>query len=155
MKSWTEFATDVKDLSQQRVDINSIKHLMRNVQRPVKDVSKMIYHSKLYQDANPSRTKAIDLPIPSSAVSPNPSGWNIPHEMSRMHNGYTASPIPSTPHSATLGPGLYATAATPVSGSVPREFFQEPPTARRYDTPMQYHQQQQEQQQRQPYAWRQ
>lgn len=137
MQSWTELATEVKELSSQRVDISTVKQIMRNVQKNVKDVSKTISNSPLYHHA--LGTKGADGFQPPGLASPLPMTLQAPYE---RQPGYS-SPIPATPLSAALGPAIQATVATPNNTTVPREYFQEPQTARqvraadRHDTPMQ------------------
>lgn len=144
-KSWTEFATEVRELSSQRIDISTIKQVMRSVQRQVKDVSKTIFNSPLYHHA--LGTKVADAAIPSDLASPLPSPLRTQyatHNIPSTHGGYM-TPVPATPLSAALGPAVHAMVATPNTTILSREYFQEPSTARpvrdrdrhRHDTPMQ------------------
>lgn len=146
LQSWTEFATEVKELSSQRVDISNIKHVMRSVQRQVKDVSKTISSSQLYHHAI-STAKSLEHSLPPGLMSPLPSPYHTPYASQSGTSTPGGASVPATPLSAALGPALQAAVATtPNSAGVPREYFQDPGTARlvarerdrdRNDTPMQ------------------
>ena len=143
-KSWTDLATEIKDINAQKIDTTTIRQVMRNVQRHVKDVSKTISHSTLYhqalgiKDPNSAGPHSIAAAF-SSGVS---SAYGSPStSTSGSHSGYV-TPVPATPLSAALGPAAQATVAnTPSVTSGQREYFQEPTTSRavrdRNDTPMQ------------------
>lgn len=122
VQSWTDLATEIKDISQQRIDITTVKTVMRPVQRAVKEVSKAISESPLYQQG--SRPWAHG---PGSIPPPFPSNINTAFAQAVGQNngpqsGYV-TPVPATPLSAALGPAVQATvASTPNSMYVPPEY---------------------------------
>lgn len=127
VQSWTDLATELKDLSQQRVDIATVRTVMRPVQKAVKEVSKTISESPLYHHAvRPS------MPPTSAGLQtlapPFLSHVNTPYThgpgSGGLHSGYI-TPVPPTPLSAALGPAIQATVASaPNTAPLPPEHYQ-------------------------------
>nr|POE52091.1 leucine-rich repeat-containing protein sog2 [Quercus suber] len=103
VRSWTDLATELKELGQQRVDIATLKSLLRPVQKAVKEVSKTISESPLYHQA----VRPTGITAPFSAGLQN----SFPPPLPTAHGGY-AMPLPATPLSAALGPAVQATVAS-------------------------------------------
>lgn len=103
-KSWADLATEIKDIGSQRVDITTIKHMMRNVQRSVRDVSKTISHSPLYHHA--IGTRGPDSAGPQSLAPPFPAGLGtaLPTHPSSMGGQSSYAAGLATPLSAAIGP---------------------------------------------------
>ncbi|GAB7365235.1 hypothetical protein MBLNU230_g6320t1 [Neophaeotheca triangularis] len=131
VQSWADLATEVKEIGQQRIDIQSLRTLMKPIQRIVKEVSKTISDSPLYQSAIRQPQPYLSM---SSAASTAPSSFvstdsrstpaafssfnssfgsttaNTSTSASAAGSGYT-TPVPATPLSAALGPAVQATVA--------------------------------------------
>lgn len=114
----------MKALGHQRVDMSTIKSLLRPVQKSVKEVSKTISESPLYQQAVRPHPPLPGGPIPQLAP-PFPTGMGSSFTShSSSHSGYV-TPVPATPLSAALGPAAQATvASTPNTPHVPPEYYQ-------------------------------
>lgn len=125
-KTWTEFATDIKDIGSMRIDIAAIRDLMKAMQRAVKDVSKTISESPLYHQA--LRNPAVAGHASQGLAPPFPTGLNTALAQavaSAQHHGLSnpssANPtsahsattisVPATPLAAALGPAAQATVA--------------------------------------------
>lgn len=121
VQSWTELATEIKDIFQQRIDITTVKTVMRPVQRAVKEVSKTICESPLYHQAvRPGGLATLPPTFPSNinTAFAQAVGQNGPQ------SGYV-TPVPATPLSAALGPAVQATvASTPNATNAPQEYLQ-------------------------------
>lgn len=76
LQTWAELATEVKDIGQQRIDITTIKMVMKPVQRAVKDVSKSISDSPLYHAALRPPNHSNHSFGPTSPQSLAPAGPN-------------------------------------------------------------------------------
>lgn len=114
-QSWTDLATELKELGQQRVDVATLKSLLRPMQKVVKEVSKTISESPLYHHAvrPPTFAPPFSAGLQNSFPPPLPSG----------HSGYV-TPVPATPLSAALGPAIQATVvSTPNAMSIPPEYM--------------------------------
>jgi hypothetical protein len=131
-QTWAELATEVKDIGQQRIDITTIKMVMKPVQRAVKDVSKSISDSPLYHSAlrytNTNTNTSIST---STSTSSSFGGHASPQSLAPPFQGgtgyqpnFTASlntalaqsiplgpptSVPATPLAAALGPAAQAT----------------------------------------------
>jgi hypothetical protein len=169
-QSWIVLATEIKDIESQRVDVTSVKLIMRNVQKLVKDVSKTISHSPLYHHALGTKMPAMD---PSSALSsahtslapPLPVGFTTnflptnvpihPPPSATSSSGASGGQSPyvtsglATPLSVAIGSAAAHTVASAPNVNVPpmREYFGEPSTSTRLvhernDTVLQQQQQQ-------------
>lgn len=125
IKTWAELATEVKDIGQQRIDITTIKMVMKPVQRAVKDVSKTISDSPLYHAALRPTNASFGLASPQSLAPPFPAGLNTTLAQSFPYNGPPTS-VPATPLAAALGPAAQATLA--YAPQPTNEYFS-PPTA--------------------------
>jgi len=128
VQSWTDLATEIKDISQQRIDITTVKTVMRPVQKAVKEVSKTISESPLYHQAvRPGGLVAA--PVSHSLPPPFPTSINTAFAQATgqgngLHSGYV-TPVPATPLSAALGPAVQATVASmPRTAHLPPEYFQ-------------------------------
>lgn len=99
-----------------------IKVQMRNAQKAVKEVSKLISASSLYHQAvGASRQHDPNLATP---FTPGPASAFAPEPL--------RTPMPATPLSAALGPAAQATvASTPGGYGQQRDYFYEPHTSRR------------------------
>ena len=128
VQSWTELATEIKDIMQMRIDITAVKAVMRPVQKAVKEVSKTISESPLYQQAvRPGvgappggmmlNTHNLPPPFPPNI---NTAFAQAAGQSNGMHSGYV-TPVPATPLSAALGPAVQAT----VVNMPPAEYFQQ------------------------------
>ncbi|KAK4549610.1 hypothetical protein LTR36_004911 [Oleoguttula mirabilis] len=124
VQSWTDLATEIKDISQQRIDITTVKTVMRPVQKAVKEVSKTISESPLYHQAvRPAMAQA-----PHNLPPPYPSNINTAFaqaagQRNGLHSGYV-TPVPATPLSAALGPAVQATVASmPHTSNVAPEYY--------------------------------
>lgn len=120
VQSWTNLATEIKDTSQQRIDITTARTVMRPVQKAVKEVSKTISESPLYHQA--VRTGGnVAPPFPSNI---NTTFAQAMGQNGGLHSGYV-TPVPATPLSAALGPAVQATvASTPSLMHMPQEYLQ-------------------------------
>ncbi|KAK3673747.1 RAM signaling network component [Recurvomyces mirabilis] len=147
VQSWTDLATQIKDLSQQQrlagsvisgmEDLSSVRGVMRPVQKAVKEVSKVISESPLYQQAlrQPFGPMTGGGAGPNGLAPPFPASVNAAlaqvvgsqghlHNVGSYSNGSQGShsgyvtPVPATPLSAALGPAAQATVA-----STPTEYF--------------------------------
>ncbi|KAM0715280.1 hypothetical protein Q7P37_008778 [Cladosporium fusiforme] len=110
IKTWAELATEVKDIGQQRIDITTIKAVMKPVQRAIKDVSKSISDSPLYHAALRPPNNAFALSSPQSLAPPFPAGLNT--ALAQASLPYAPGPptsVPATPLAAALGPAAQAT----------------------------------------------
>jgi hypothetical protein len=163
----------VKDIGQQRIDITTIKMVMKPVQRAVKDVSKSISDSPLYHAAlrPPNNGNHSFGPAsPQSLASAFQGGYqgnftaNLNTALAQSLPMGPPTNVPATPLAAALGPAAQATLSYPQS-----EYFTShsatPSSAggvrgmhERLDTMMQhpggynqYGQQQQQQQQQHQY----
>jgi hypothetical protein len=169
----------VKDIGQQRIDITTIKMVMKPVQRAVKDVSKSISDSPLYHAAlrPPNHSNHSFGPTsPQSLASAFQGGYqgnftaNLNTALAQSLPMGPPTNVPATPLAAALGPAAQATlsypqgeyfsshSATPSSAGGVRGMHE------RLDTMMQHpggggynqygqqqqHQQYQQQQQQQP-----
>jgi hypothetical protein len=109
----------VKDIGQQRIDITTIKMVMKPVQRAVKDVSKSISDSPLYHAAlrpanNNSANTSFGLASPQSLAPPfTPAGLNTALAQSMPLNLGPPTSVPATPLTAALGPAAQATLSQP------------------------------------------
>jgi hypothetical protein len=118
----------VKDIGQQRVDITTIKMVMKPVQRAVKDVSKSISDSPLYHAAlRPptninSANSSFGLASPQSLAPPFQGGYqgnftaaNINTALAQLMPLNLGPPtsVPATPLTAALGPAAQATLSQP------------------------------------------
>ncbi|TKA73107.1 hypothetical protein B0A55_04840 [Friedmanniomyces simplex] len=128
VQSWTELAIHIKEASTQRIDISTVKAVMRPVQKAVKEVSKTISESPLYhqalRQASSGGTASSGHPgqhlFPTSA---NASFAQAVGHSNGLHSGYV-TPVPATPLSAALGPAVQATvASTPNMMQIPPEYF--------------------------------
>ena len=141
VKSWADLATEVKDIASQRVDITTVKQVMRNVQRSVRDVSKTISHSPLYHHA--IGTKGPDSAGPQSLAPPFPAGLPTTYSGQTGPIGAQSSYVagPATPLSAAIGPAAHSSIQPTPSTSQPGEYFPPQPVSRpaheRNDTVMQ------------------
>lgn len=119
MQTWAELATEVKDIGQQRIDITTIKMVMKPVQRAVKDVSKTISDSPLYHAAlrSHNNANAFGLASPQSLAPPFQGGnyqGNFAANLNTVlaQQSLAAGPptsVPATPLAAALGPAAQAT----------------------------------------------
>lgn len=114
VQTWAELATEVKDIGQQRIDITTIKAVMKPVQRAIKDVSKSISDSPLYHAALRPHQNAFALSSPQSLAPPFPAGLNT--SLAQSSSPYTTltpssstTSVPATPLAAALGPAAQAT----------------------------------------------
>jgi len=121
----------VKDIGQQRIDITTIKMVMKPVQRAVKDVSKSISDSPLYhaalRPANPnnnniSANSSFGLASPQSLAPPFQGGYqgnftaaglNTALAQAMPLNLGPPTSVPATPLTAALGPAAQATLSQP------------------------------------------
>lgn len=141
-QSWTELATEIKDLGSQRIDITNVKGIVRPIHKVMKEVSKIITDSPLYHQAmRPALPGALPTPGPHSLAPPFPTAINTGFAQALAnHSGYV-TPVPATPLSAALGPAAQATvASTPSTLNPPNEYFHPPRSAahERVDTVMQH-----------------
>jgi hypothetical protein len=169
----------VKDIGQQRIDITTIKMVMKPVQRAVKDVSKSISDSPLYHAAlrPPNHSNHSFGPTSPQSLAPAFQGGYQGNFTTNLNTALAQSlpmgpptNVPATPLAAALGPAAQATlsypqgeyfsshSATPSSAGGVRGMHE------RLDTMMQHpggggynqygqqqqHQQYQQQQQQQP-----
>jgi hypothetical protein len=169
----------VKDIGQQRIDITTIKMVMKPVQRAVKDVSKSISDSPLYHAAlrPPNHSNHSFGPTSPQSLAPAFQGGYQGNFTANLNTALAQSlpmgpptNVPATPLAAALGPAAQATlsypqgeyfsshSATPSSAGGVRGMHE------RLDTMMQHpggggynqygqqqqHQQYQQQQQQQP-----
>lgn len=129
-QSWTGLATEIKDIGSQRIDITTMKSIMRNVQRAVKEVSKTISHSPLYHQTG---SRGPDSAGPTSLAPPFPSGLTTAFQShaatSSTPSGFV-TPVPATPLGAALGPAVQATVASTPNGTQASRDFAEPHTVR-------------------------
>jgi hypothetical protein len=94
-QTWLDLALEIRNIGNQGYDTDSVKVVMRPVQKAVKEVSIAVNGSQLYQAA-----------LRSNSVS-----------------GYV-TPVPATPLSAALGPAALATVPlTPSSTGLPSEYI--------------------------------
>jgi hypothetical protein len=120
----------VKDIGQQRIDITTIKMVMKPVQRAVKDVSKSISDSPLYHAAlrpantnnNISANSSFGLASPQSLAPPFQGGYqgnftaaglNTALAQAMPLNLGPPTSVPATPLTAALGPAAQATLSQP------------------------------------------
>ncbi|KAI4727011.1 hypothetical protein E4T49_05273 [Aureobasidium sp. EXF-10728] len=95
VRTWLDLALEIRNIGNQGYDTDSVKVVMRPVQKAVKEVSIAVNGSQLYQAA-----------LRSNSVS-----------------GYV-TPVPATPLSAALGPAALATVpSTPSSVVLPSEYI--------------------------------
>lgn len=113
----------MKELGSQRIDISTIKAYMRQVQKVVRDTSKTISASQLYNQA--IGTSRMHDPNLATPFTPGPTA-TFSHEPMR-------TPMPPTPLSAALGPAAQATVASTPGGYFPtqRDYSYETHTSRR------------------------
>lgn len=113
----------MKELGSQRSDVSTIKAYMRQVQKIVRDTSKTISASQLYNQA--IGTSRLHDPNLATPFTPGPTA-QFSHEPMR-------TPMPPTPLSAALGPAVQATVASNPSGygQQPRDYFHDAHTSRR------------------------
>ena len=143
-QTWTELVTEVKDLGQQRIDITTVKMVMKPLQRAIKDISKTISDSPLYhmnmrfgqqqqqlqhatstlqQQHPPSAIQQPNFSSSASLAAPFPAGINTALAQSHHSVGPPTS-VPATPLAAALGPAAQATLAhTPNALQPPPEYF--------------------------------
>ncbi|KAK5134258.1 hypothetical protein LTR08_006802 [Meristemomyces frigidus] len=123
VQSWTDLATEIKDIMQLRIDITAVKAVMRPVQKAVKEVSKTISESPLYHQVArpglPAGNGSQNLPPPFPG-NINTAFAQAAGQGNGLHYGYV-TPVPATPLSAALGPAVQAT----VAGMPPPEYFQQ------------------------------
>ncbi|KAK5127644.1 hypothetical protein LTR85_006985 [Meristemomyces frigidus] len=124
VQSWTDLATEIKDISQQRIDITTARTVMRPVQKAVKDISKTISESPLYHQAvRPAMVQGshnLPPPFPSNI---NTAFAQAVGQGNGLHSGYV-TPVPATPLSAALGPAVQATVASmPYGSHMPPEYY--------------------------------
>nr|POF10124.1 hypothetical protein CFP56_74483 [Quercus suber] len=110
VRSWTDLATELKELGQQRVDIATLKSLLRPVQKAVKEVSKTISESPLYHQA--VRPNIVAAPFTAGLQT------SFPPPLPTSHGVY-GMPLPATPLSAALGPAVQATVARTPTANEP------------------------------------
>ena len=117
----------MKDIGQQRIDITTIKMVMKPVQRAVKDVSKSISDSPLYHAAlrpanNNSANTSFGLASPQSLAPPFQGGYQGNFTAAGLNTALAqAMPlnlgppisVPATPLTAALGPAAQATLSQP------------------------------------------
>ena len=126
VQSWTDLATELKNIMQMRIDITAEKAVMRSVQKAVKEVSKTISESPLYQQvARPGVPATPGGFNPHIISNPFPPNINTAFAQAMvqgngMQSGYV-TPVPATPLSAALGPAVQAT----VVNLPPLEYFQQ------------------------------
>lgn len=115
VQTWAELATEVKDIGQQRIDITTIKMVMKPVQRAVKDVSKSISDSPLYHAALRPANSSFGLASPQSLAPPFQGGYqgnfaaNLNTAYAQQPYGGPQTSVPATPLAAALGPAAQAT----------------------------------------------
>lgn len=121
----------MKDIGQQRIDITTIKMVMKPVQRAVKDVSKSISDSPLYHAAlrppHSSTNSSFGIASPQSLAPPFQGGY--PGNFTASLNTALAQSIPlgpptsvpATPLAAALGPAAQATLSYAQQGN--NEFY--------------------------------
>ena len=122
LQTWAELATEVKDIGQQRIDITTIKMVMKPVQRAVKDVSKSISDSPLYHAAlrppNPSN-HSFGPTSPQSLAPAFQGGYqgnftaNLNTALAQSLPMGPPTNVPATPLAAALGPAAQATLSYP------------------------------------------
>jgi hypothetical protein len=112
----------VKDIGQQRIDITTIKMVMKPVQRAVKDVSKSISDSPLYHAAlrPPNHSNHSFGPTsPQSLASAFQGGYqgnftaNLNTALAQSLPMGPPTNVPATPLAAALGPAAQATLSYP------------------------------------------
>jgi hypothetical protein len=112
----------VKDIGQQRIDITTIKMVMKPVQRAVKDVSKSISDSPLYHAAlrPPNNSNnSFGLASPQSLAPAFQSGYqgnftaNLNTALAQSLPMGPPTNVPATPLAAALGPAAQATLSYP------------------------------------------
>lgn len=128
------------------MDVTSVKLIMRNVQKLVKDVSKIISHSPLYHHALGTKMPEPSMHSAHSSLAPPFSaGLNTsfptsshppPSATSSSGTGGGQSPYVTsglaTPLSVAIGPAAAHTVASNANANVPiREYLGEPLTATR------------------------
>ena len=122
LQTWAELATEVKDIGQQRIDITTIKMVMKPVQRAVKDVSKSISDSPLYHAAlrPPNNSNnSYGLASPQSLAPAFQGGYqgnftaNLNTALAQSLPMGPPTNIPATPLAAALGPAAQATLSYP------------------------------------------
>ena len=110
----------MKDIGQQRIDITTIKMVMKPVQRAVKDVSKSISDSPLYHAAlrpsHVSTNSSFGLASPQSLAPPFQGGYQGNFSAASLNTALAQSiplgpptSVPATPLAAALGPAAQAT----------------------------------------------
>lgn len=98
---------------------------MRQVQKVVKEVSKLISSSHHYHQAIGARPHELNLATPFTPGPSSVSSNHFAHEPIR-------TPMPATPLSAALGPAAQATVASTSSGyGQQRDYFYDHHTSRR------------------------
>ena len=116
----------MKDIGQQRIDITTIKMVMKPVQRAVKDVSKSISDSPLYHAAlRPpinSANSSFGMASPQSLAPPFQGGYQGNFTAASLNTALAQSmplnlgpptSVPATPLTAALGPAAQATLSQP------------------------------------------
>jgi hypothetical protein len=112
----------VKDIGQQRIDITTIKMVMKPVQRAVKDVSKSISDSPLYHAAlrPPNHSNNSFGPTSPQSLAPAFQGGYQGNFTANLNTALAQSlpmgpstNVPATPLAAALGPAAQATLSYP------------------------------------------
>jgi hypothetical protein len=118
----------VKDVGQQRIDITTIKMVMKPVQRALKDVSKSIFDSPFYHASlrpannNISANSSFGLASPQSLAPPFQGGYQGNFTAANLNTALAQSmplnlgpptSVPATPLTAALGPAAQATLSQP------------------------------------------
>jgi hypothetical protein len=112
----------VKDIGQQRIDITTIKMVMKPVQRAVKDVSKSISDSPLYHAAlrPPNHSNHSFGPTSPQSLAPAFQGGYQGSFTANLNTALAQSlpmgpptNVPATPLAAALGPAAQATLSYP------------------------------------------
>jgi hypothetical protein len=112
----------VKDIGQQRIDITTIKMVMKPVQRAVKDVSKSISDSPLYHAAlrPPNHSNHSFGPTSPQSLAPAFQGGYQGNFTANLNTALAQSlpmgpptNVPATPLAAALGPAAQATLSYP------------------------------------------
>ena len=99
---------------------------MREVQKQVKEVSKTISQSPLYQHAMGGRDQT--LPYLAPAFPSMSGGYASGYSTGPPSSGSSHIPsIPATPLSAALGPAAHATVASTPNSSSHRDYFPDIP----------------------------
>ncbi|OQO03007.1 hypothetical protein B0A48_11291 [Cryoendolithus antarcticus] len=91
VSTWTDLASEVKILAQNRIDITAVRRVMRPLQRCLKEASKIISSSPLYQQH--MRLHASSNPLPPSLSITTTSSHAIPPGPLTAGGGTYATPL--------------------------------------------------------------